>query len=392
MKRELLIHYGELGLKGENKQYFVKKLKEFLRAKLQKFSEGDFSIIETLGRIMIPLLPDFDEDKYVEILSAVPGVKNFQFVYTGPIEFEKLGKKIWKELEPQLNDMSGDSFRVKVKRSQLYPKKTPEIERELGAVLLRNGIDRKVKMKGADLEVNVELFNETGFFSFKKYKGLGGLPSNTGSKLICMLSSGIDSPVAAYKMIKRGARVIFLHFHAYPYADLNQMEHVKELVEILSKYQFDTKLYMVPFGEIQKKIAVTKEIPAKYRVVLYRRLMFRIAEKFAKKNRAKGLVTGENFGQVASQTAENMFAIQECTSIPIYQPLISMDKEEIINEAEKIGTFEISKLPCDDTCTMFSPKKPVLKADPYDLRKLEEFLLVEEMVEKAFEETEVIEF
>jgi len=390
MKRYLLIHYGEIGLKGSNLQYFLKKLRIMIRNKLQKEFRKSFSIKHVLGRFMIPLNSDFDQEKYVKVLAKICGISSFHFVYGGGVDLNELGEQIWSEMEDFTKECK--TFVVRVKRSQILPYSSCEAEAELGAVLLKKGIDKKAKMKGADLEINVEFFNDHGYFSYKKHEGTCGMPSNTGSKLVCMLSGGIDSPVAAYRMMRRGARVIFVHFSGYPYTDQEEVEHVKEIVDILSGYQFHTKLYVIPFGKIQKKIATTLEIPGRLRVLLYRRMMLRIAEQISMKNEAKGVITGDSFGQVASQTAENIFAIHDASKIPVYQPLIAYDKDEITRIAEEIGTFEISKLPCKDTCSMFSPKHPEIRANVNDLIEAEKFLDIDGMVKESLIGKEVINY
>lgn len=390
MKRFVLIHYSEIGLKGANKQYFVKKLRRQIKEKLEgRFRKG-FSVLYVLGRLMVPLPARFNEEKYSEVLGRIFGIKNFQFVYEGNLDLEKLGSEIWDKLPKFSKDARPETFCVRLKRSQKLPYSSAEAERELGAILLENGLGMKVRLKGADLEVNVEAFNEHGYFSFKKYAGEGGMSANSGSKLIATISSGFDSPVAAYKMMRRGARIIFVHFHAVPYTDDSEVEQVKEIVKILSDFQFDTKLYLVPFGRIQELIATERKISAKIRVVLYRRMMLKIAERIAKKEKAKGIVTGDNFGQVASQTPENMFAIHEASSIPIFQPLIANDKEETIELARRIGTYEVSAKPATDPCSMYMPKKPELKANVYDVRRYEEFMDTEVWIEKAMKGAEVL--
>lgn len=390
MKRYLLVHYGEIGLKGSNLQYFLKKLRMMIRNKLQKEFRKAFSIKHVLGRFMILLDEPFDQEKYVNILSKICGVSNFHFVYEGALDFEELGGQIWEKMEGFTSDCK--TFVVRTKRSQLLECSSCESEAKLGAILLKKGLNKKAKMKGADLEINVEFFNEHGYFSYKKYEGTCGMPSNSGSKLVCMISGGIDSPVAAYRMMRRGARVIFVHFTGYPYTDQEEVEHVKEIVDILSGYQFHTKLYVIPFGKIQKTIATTLEIPGKLRVLLYRRMMMRIAEQISMKNEAKGVITGDSFGQVASQTAENIFAIHEVSKIPVYQPLIAYDKDEITREAEEIGTYEISKLPCKDTCSMFSPKHPEIKGNVKDLVEAEKFMDVRGMVKEALSGKELVSY
>ena len=396
MKRHILIHYGEIGLKRANIGYFVDKLRKRLKILFKKYFGCNLSIKYTLGRLMVDLPKDFnfkkDEQKYAEVIRKVFGIKNFKFVYVGSTNLAKLGKQIWANLPEFDPENRPADFKVSVKRSMTMPDKSFEMARDIGAILLENGLNMKVKLNDPEFVVDVEFFNDLGYFSYKKYSGVGGLSPNSQGRLVSLISSGIDSPVASYLMMKRGARVIFVHFHAYPYSDKDEMEHVKELVKMLSDYQSDTKLYLIPYGQIQRAIATNLDIPAKIRIVLYRRTMIRIAELITKRERAKGLVTGDNFGQVASQTPENLFTIHEASTIPIFQPLIGFDKEEIIKIAERIGTFEISKLPCKDTCSMFAPKHPELKANIYDVKKYEKNLPIQEWINKVFKEAEVLTF
>jgi len=393
MRRFILLHYGEIGLKKSNMAYFVDKLKKRLKFVLQDEFRLNFSIKHTLGRILISSSDNFvDEQKYAEVLSSVFGIQNFKFVWEGSLDLDVLISEMWENLPKNIFDfdLKPRTFRVAVKRSMIMPFKSIELEREIGARLLKKGIDIKVKMVDPELVVDVEFFNGHAYFSFRKYKGAGGLSPNSQGRFISLISAGIDSPVASYLMMKRGARVIFTHFHAYPFSDKSELENVKSLVKILSKYQFDTKLYLIPFGKIQKSISTNLEIPSKIRTVLYRRLMIRIAEKIAKNEHAKGLITGDSLGQVASQTPENMFAIHDASTIPMFYPLIGFDKDETISMAEKIGTFKISKLPCTDTCAMFMPEHPEIRANVYDVREYEKLLPVNEWVEEALKSAEII--
>lgn len=396
-----MIHYGEIGLKLGNKDYFVSALTESVKDRLEQEFGKNFVVKHSLNRLLVLLDDDFDEEKGVEVLSKIFGIKNFSFVFEGTPDIGKLGEEIWKKL-PDFDEADSDTgvgvgmaagaprnFRVKVKRSMKVPFTSVEMEREIGAFLLDKGLNMKVKLKDPDFTVYIELFNEKAFFCFKKYEGLGGLSSGTQGKLISTLSAGIDSPVAAYKMMRRGARVIFVHFHGYPYTDKDEMEQVQELTEMLGEYQTNTKLYLVPFGFIQKNISTNTKIPARVRTILYRRMMLRIAEKICYKERAKGLVTGDNFGQVASQTPENIFAIHDVTMVPLFQPLIGFDKEEIIDVAQELGTFEVSKLPCKESCTMFMPRSPELRAKTEELRECEKDLPIEEWIEGAMKKAEI---
>lgn len=385
MKRYILVHYGEIGLKRANADYFIGKLKKHLKTKLEKRFKAVFRVRHTLRRFLIEIPGDFVESEYVEVLMRIPGIRNFKFVYGGSVDIEDLGKEIVSVLP---KDLPG-SFRVKAKRSMDLPFKSNVAEREIGAIVLRSGFEVPVKMKGADLVINIEFFNDSGFFSFKTYEGIGGLSANSQGKLVATISAGIDSPVASFLMMKRGARVIYVHFHGHPYTPPDEKEQVEDLVKILSDFQFDTKLYLVPFGQFQKAVGTTLEIPAKIRTIIYRRMMLRVASAINKKEQAKGIVTGDSFGQVASQTAENMFVIDEAANVPVYRPLVGLDKEDIIKISERIGTFEISKLPCKDSCTMFMPRKPELAANVFDTLKFEKFLDMEMWLSKMLEEAEV---
>ncbi len=389
MKRFLLIHYSEIGLKKGNIRYFAEKLTKRIKEKLEGEFKVNFSVRHILGRIIVILPNDFSEEKYSDVVGKISGIKNFKFVFKGSTNLKKLSKEIYKNLPKKGR---GKTFCVRAKRSMLLPYSSVYAEAEIGSLLMDFGLKMKVKLKNPDFVVDVEFFSDYGFFSFKKYAGDGGMPPNSQGKLISLLSAGIDSPVAAFRMMRRGARIIFVHFHALPYTDEEEISHVKEIVRILGDYQFSTKLYLVPFGQIQKKISTNLNVSGKYRVVLYRRMMVRIAEKIAKKEKAKGIVTGDSFGQVASQTPENMFVIHEATTIPVYQPLIGYDKDEIIKISEKIGTFEISKLPCKDTCRMFTPEHPILKANVFDVHKYEKSLPIEKWTEEALKKAEIVNF
>lgn len=397
MKRFIIVHYGEIGLKKANIAYFVDKLSKRMRVMLTKQFQKSFSIKHSLSRFLIALPENFDdslEEEFAKVLYKIFGIKNFKFVYEGSTDLEVLSEQIWDNLPKFIFDQNSKprTFRVTVKRSMPLSFKSTEIERKMGANLLVKGIDINVKMVDPEFVVDVEFFNDHGYFSFKKYAGPGGLSPNSQGKLVSMISAGIDSPVASYMMMKRGARVIYIHFHGYPFTDKAEVEQVKELVKILADYQFDTKLYLVPFGQFQKKIATNLDVPAKIRTVIYRRLMLRIAELIAKSEGAKGVITGDNLGQVASQTPENIFAIHQASTIPIYQPLIGFDKEDIVKIAERIGTFEISKLPCKDTCGMFMPEHPEIKANVYDVCEYEKALPIEEWLRNILKESEILPF
>ena len=231
------------------------------------------------------------------------------------------------------------------------------------------------------LDVHIEVLPDRVFYSLDKLPGPGGLPSGTSGNAMCLLSGGIDSPVAAYRVMKRGCRVRFVHFHAYPILSHASQEKVQEIAELLTRHQLSSRLYVVAFGELQQRIVVSA--PPPLRVVLYRRLMVRIAERLARTCRAKALVTGESVGQVASQTLENLAVINDVTTLPVLRPLIGSDKEEITNEARALGTYPISIIPDQDCCTLFTPRNPATKARRAVVERAEADLPIAEMVDAA---------
>src|SRR2546427_196039 len=226
------------------------------------------------------------------------------------------------------------------------------------AVKERSGA--RVDLSNPELTVTVEILSRDAFFGFDRIQGAGGLPVGASGRVVSLISGGIDSPVAAYRMMQRGCRLIFVHFHSVPYLDKTSQEKVRQLVTTLTRHQFLSRLYLVPFGEIQRQIVAAVSRPL--RVVLYRRMMLRIAEGIGRKERAKALVTGESLAQVASQTLDNMSVIQQAASLLILRPLVGMDKQEIIDQARRIGTFEISSILDQDCCQLFVPKHTASKA------------------------------
>jgi thiamine biosynthesis protein ThiI len=259
-----------------------------------------------------------------------------------------------------LNGARFESFRIETQRGdKTFPMTSPEINRRLGAaVKAKSGA--RVDLENAAFTVTVEILPRDAFFGFNKISGAGGLPVGASGRLVALISGGIDSPVAAYRMMQRGCRLIFVHFHSAPFQDRTSQDKVRQLLGVLTRHQFASRLYLVPFGEIQRQIVAAVARPL--RVVLYRRMMLRIAEAIARKEKAKALVTGESLGQVASQTLDNMAVIQQATRQPILRPLVGMDKQEIIDQARRIGTFEISSIPDQDCCQLFVPKHPATKA------------------------------
>jgi thiamine biosynthesis protein ThiI len=247
-----------------------------------------------------------------------------------------------------------------------------------------------VDLMNAEFTVTVEILPRDAFFGFNKIAGAGGLPVGASGRLISLISGGIDSPVASYRMMQRGCRVIFVHFHSAPYQDNTSQEKVRQLITTLTRHQFLSRLYLVPFGEIQRQIVATVARPL--RVILYRRMMLRIAEAIGRKEKAKALVTGESLGQVASQTLDNMVVVQQAARLPILRPLVGMDKQEIIDQARRIGTFDISAIPDQDCCQLFVPKHPATKARFADVEQDETKFAVNELVHYGIENATEEEF
>ena len=386
MEKHLIIHYGELGLKGGNKEYFQSVLRKTVVAALRRIGiKSDVFLI--LGRFVSKIPAKFDEAKLYDEMMHIPGIENFGFFYKTEMDFEKIGKGLVKYLPKKEIKKGGfETFCVRVKKSQeKMPFDRLSAERDFGSVLWKAGIGLEVELDDPDLTVLVEVFGDNAYFTYDKFKGLGGLPVGTAGKVLSLISAGFDSPVAAFRMMKRGAKVCFVHFSGQPYSKREEVEHVKDIVEVLNRYQGESRLFVVPFGEIQKKISMNLKVPARLRVVLYRRLMLKIAEKVASRNDARALVTGESLGQVASQTLINIVTINNAVSMPVLRPLIGMDKEEIIAESVKIGTHDISKLPCTDTCSLFTPKAPETAAKMWDVEDAEKSFDLDGFVEEAAE-------
>ncbi len=373
--KSLIVHYHEIALKGGNRPWFIKQLVQNLRNATSDL--GITKVRALMGRIEIVLGPTSSWDLVRKRVSRVFGVANFSLARRAPRDLEDLSASIISELKGR----EPSSFRVTAKRAdKVYPLKSPELERQVGG-RIKQAYGWKVDLSNPELVVHIEILPTEAFYSLDKHPGPGGLPSGTSGRVICLLSGGIDSPVAAYRLMKRGCRVWFVHFHSYPLLSHASQEKVHEIAELLTRYQFTSRLYVVAFGEIQRQVVLTA--PPALRVVLYRRLMMRIAERLARKSRAGALVTGESLGQVASQTLENLAVINTAVSLPVLRPLVGSNKEEISNEARAIGTYEISIIPDQDCCQLFTPRKPATRAKLKVVELAEADLQVDEMVETA---------
>ncbi|MEA3272505.1 MAG: tRNA uracil 4-sulfurtransferase ThiI [Patescibacteria group bacterium] len=386
----ILIHYHEIALKGKNRVFFEIQLVKNIKQGL----DGLYKTVKRLpGRIVVEIKPRVSKDKSRKRLSKIFGVAYFVFAD----ECESTLGEIKKTVLAHLPSNGWQTFKIETKRSyKQFPKTSQETSAIVGAHVLKNfkrrgvsGVRPQVNVKKPDLTCNIEITKDKTYIYSEKIKGAGGLPVGVSGKVAVLLSGGIDSPVAAHRIMKRGSRTVFIHFHSYPQTSKASEEKVKELAKILNDYQFKTRLYLVPFLDIQKEI-MTKTLSS-YRVILYRRFMFRIAEKIARRERALALATGESVGQVASQTIENINTVNSVAEMPVLRPLISYDKEEIIKEAQNIGTFEISIQPHDDCCTLFIPRNPATRGKLEVAEKEEKELGVDKLVKKCLNEMKVID-
>jgi tRNA uracil 4-sulfurtransferase len=358
----------------------VQHLVRNLRVALKGLGVGQ--VRPNMGRIEIEL-GDCPWDEARERIRHVFGIANFSKASRGALDFGELAVAILQDL----GDRAPASFRVSVRRAdKRFPFTSPQIEREVGG-LIKQARGWRVDLERPALEVHIEMLPEHAFYFFGKEPGAGGLPTGTGGRLACLLSGGIDSPVAAFRMMRRGCSVLLIHFHSYPILSRASQEKVREIAMLLTRYQQRSRLVLVPFGEVQQQVVLA--VPPPMRVVIYRRLMLRIAQAIARTRGALALVTGDSIGQVASQTLENLAVVGQASELPIFRPLIGMDKSEIIAEAEKLGSYSISIVPDQDCCTLFTPRNPLTRARLDDILAAEQTLPIEEMVARAVNEAEI---
>ena len=384
-----LVHYHELALKGRNRGLFEQRLIQHLQNSLKK---TDVTEVKSLsGRIRITFTNESSWENVQDRIRHTFGVANYSLAHSLPIDYEAPDiTPLCKAIETGLRSITFETFRVTTKRAdKRFTRTSVELNRDIGAYLCA-ATGKRVRLNGADVNIVVEVVDHTAYFSLVKYPGPGGLPTGISRNVLCLISGGIDSPVAAYRMMKRGCKVVFVHFHGRPYLSRASEEKVRDLIALLTRYQLAARGYLVPFGEIQRQIVVGSSAPI--RVVLYRRMMMRIAEQLAEKERCWGLVTGDSLGQVASQTAENLQIVSQVTHLPILRPLIGMDKIEITNEAQHIGTFETSIEPDQDCCTLFVPPHPNTRCRLDAIQQAEHSLPIQEMVQEGIKTAELAEF
>jgi thiamine biosynthesis protein ThiI len=383
--RYALVHYHELTLKKGNRAYFLQRLVKNLQRGLKGTGAGPIERPE--GRLLVALPDAADEREVRARLARTFGVANFAIARWVPLDMDRLAEAVADTIKP----LRFASFRISAKRgNKRFPLTSNQINVELGT-LVKSLTGSRVDLERAELTIYVEVLEKGFLLSLDRTPGPGGLPAGISGRVACLLSGGLDSPVAAYRMMKRGAHVIFVHFHSHPFVTRASQEKARELAELLTRYQSTSRLFLVPFGEVQREVVLA--VPPPLRVVVYRRLMIRIAEDIAKSVRAEALVTGEALGQVASQTLSNMAVIDDAAaSLPILRPLVGMDKEEIVHQAQAIGTYEISIQPDQDCCTLFTPKHPATKSTVGELEAAEVRLKIPDLVRMARDRAEEVRF
>jgi thiamine biosynthesis protein ThiI len=375
----IVVHYQEIALKGRNRPWFIARLVRNIKTAT---SDLDVTrVVTKMGRIEIMLGGPDAWEPVAERLRHVFGIANFSRAALVPLDVDGIANAILADL----GDMQVSTFRVSAKRAdKRFPLTSPQIEREIGG-RIKEAKGWAVDLDEAEFTIHVEALTGEAFYHFGKEAGPGGMPTGVSGRVVALLSGGIDSPVACYRLMKRGCRVVPVHFHSYPI-----LSRASQETALLTRYQQFTRLYMVAFGEIQQQVMLAVAPPL--RVVIYRRLMLRIAQGIAEKAHAGALVTGDVIGQVASQTLENMAAIGSVSTLPVFRPLIGMDKDEITAEAQRLGTYPISIIEDQDCCQLFTPKHPATKARPNDIARAEASLPIDDFVRQAVESAVVEDF
>ena len=380
----IVVHYKELALKGKNRPWFIQLLVRNLQVALGGLHIP--AIRSMMGRIEIELSPQTDWPAVRDRLRKVFGIAYFSPAGRGPHDLDALALAIL----GGLGDRESESFRVTARRTdKRFPFTSPQIEREVGG-RIKEAKGWRVDLDHPALTVHVDMMPDGAFYFFGKEPGAGGLPTGTGGRVACLLSGGIDSPVAAYRLMRRGCSVLFIHFHSYPILSRASQEKVREIAALLTRHQLRSRLMLVPFGDAQQQVLLA--VRPELRVVMYRRLMMRIAERLARRWHAKALVTGEVIGQVASQTLENLTTIAGATTMEVLRPLVGMDKDEITVEAERLGTYPISIIPDQDCCQLFTPKHPATRVTPGQIEEAEHALPIDLLVDAAVSAVTVEDF
>ncbi len=388
MKNVILVRYGEIILKGLNRPVFEEKLSVNIKKSI--YSLGKVSIIRSQGRIFIePHDEGYDFEAALERLVKVFGIVSVSLVWKIDSEFDTIKEYSLKMAQELVLRKAYATFKVETKRgNKRFPMQSPEISREIGAYILSGLPSLKVDVNAPDFILYIEVREDTYIYS-EKIPSNGGMPLGTNGKAMLLLSGGIDSPVAGWMMAKRGVEIEAVHFYSYPYTSERAKEKVIDLAKIMAGYCYRIKLHIVPFTGIQ--VQINDNCPEEQLTIIMRRAMMVISERLAAKAGALALITGESMGQVASQTIQSLAVTNAAVKMPVFRPLIGMDKNEVIEIARRIGTFETSILPYEDCCTVFVAKHPKTRPQLQKVIELEAGIGLESLIDKAIQDTEIIE-
>lgn len=385
MKELLLVRYGEIALKGKNISIFQKKFTRNIKKAVVHIEE--VNVIDNYGRVYVEHLKE-DYDRVVKAVTKVFGVVSVSPAIRVDNDIEKIKLAALEEVKRLMVEEGAKSFKIETRRTNKgFPYKTPEINQMVGGFVNQAIEELKVDVNNPDILLTLEIRNHTFMFS-KRIKGLGGMPYGSAGKGMLLLSGGIDSPVAGYLMARRGLELGAVHFHSYPFTSERALEKVIDLAKKLTDYTINIKIHSINILEIQK--AISERCPSEEMTIISRVFMMKIAEKIAANMECKCLITGENLGQVASQTMEGLHVTNSSVNIPVLRPLIAYDKVEIIEIAKQIDTFDISILPFEDCCTVFLPERVVTKPRLEKIEASLALLDVDDLIESAIHQQEVI--
>ncbi|MFQ6616616.1 MAG: tRNA uracil 4-sulfurtransferase ThiI [Fidelibacterota bacterium] len=385
----ILCHYGEIGVKGKNLRFFEERLRDNIRSTLDGHCPGTYASVRRVHRRILVTLSEGGRSSVDEVSGALKnvfGLAYFAFAVRSRQNLDDLKKDSIRVLSP----LKFETFRITARRGdKSIPFTSRSVNETVGAHVVGE-LGKKVQLKEPDVTCYVDLFQKSAFIYTRKVPGPGGLPVGVSGKVVGMISGGIDSPLACHYAMKRGAQVVFVHFHSVPYTNRASIDKVMEVVQLLRKFQITARLFLVKLAPIQEEIMVNT--PARFRVLLYRRFMFRIGDAIARQEKAHALVTGESLGQVASQTLENMEVIEVVTDLPVLRPLVGLDKQEIVDQAQGIGTYAISIQPDQDCCSVFVPRHPATRSSPEEVARAEVDLDVNRLVDEAVRTAKVETF
>lgn len=392
-----IVRTGEVALKGMNKPYFERVLVQRIRAALKKTNEqskeegnGGIDVYRHEGLIFIKSPKTIPEETIIKLVSRVFGVASISPAWECESNLDAIGEMAVKFMLKQIEERGVKTFKVFAKRAdKTFPIKSPEIARIIGAKVLIGCKVLKVDVHNPEVRLHVDLRRGVSYIYDEKVAAIGGLPLGTNGRGLILLSGGIDSPVAAWMMARRGMLIEAVHFHSYPYTSKRAQEKVEKLAGIVASYSGRIRMHVINLLPIQEQIV--QHCPEEETTILVRRFMMRIAQEIARKNRCMMLITGEDLGQVASQTAEAITVTDACVDLPVLRPLIGMDKVDIMDKAREIGTYETSIEPFEDCCTVFLPKHPTTKPKLARIEQSESALDVDGLVKAAVESEEIVE-